>query len=71
MNMFDLGYWIATLLIAMIVVMRGYPVVRQLRAEGKLSVGRVRRVAAQAPSRLFRARSSWADRAAAIRVATK
>jgi hypothetical protein len=71
MNMVNLGYWIATLLIAMIVVVRGYPVVRQLRAEGKFSAGRVRRVAARGASRLFRARSSWAARTAAIRVATK
>jgi hypothetical protein len=47
MNMVNLGYWIAALLIAMIVVMRGYPLVRQLRAEGKFNAGRLRRVAAQ------------------------
>jgi len=47
MNMVTLGYWIAALLIAMIVVMRGYPLVRRLRAEGKFSVGRAASPATQ------------------------
>jgi hypothetical protein len=47
MNMVNLGYVIATALIAMVVVKRGYPLVRRLRAEGKFSVGRARRAATQ------------------------
>jgi hypothetical protein len=40
MNMIELGYAIALALIAMIVAVRGYPVVRRLRVENKFSVGR-------------------------------
>ncbi len=31
-NMVELGYWIAGVLIAMIVIMRGYPIVQDVRA---------------------------------------
>ena len=47
MNMVDFGYVVATALIAMIIVMRGYPLVQRLRVEGKFSVGRARRAATQ------------------------
>ncbi len=47
MNMVNLGYVVAMALIAMIVVVRGYPLVQRLRAEGKFSVGRARRAATQ------------------------
>ncbi len=46
-NMIEAGYVLGTALIVMILVMRGYPMVRRLRAEGKLSVRRARRAATQ------------------------
>ena len=47
MNMVQLGYVVAGALIAMIVIVRGYPLVQRLRAHGKFSVGRARRAATQ------------------------
>ena len=47
MNMVDFGYVLASALIVMIVVMRGYPLVQRLRAKGKFSAGRARRAATQ------------------------
>ena len=47
MNMVNFGYVVAGALIAMIVVMRGYPLVQRLRAEGKFSVERARRAVTQ------------------------
>jgi len=35
MNMVDFGYFFALALIAMIVVVRGYPIIRQLRADAR------------------------------------
>jgi len=50
MNMVDLGYALATILIAMIVVVRGYPLLQRLRAENKIRVGRADGVTTQRSS---------------------
>jgi hypothetical protein len=50
MNMVDLGYALATILIAMIVVVRGYPLIQRLRAEKKIRVGHAEGVTTQRSS---------------------
>jgi len=50
MNMVELGYALATILIAMIIIVRGYPVIKRLCAENKIRVGRATGVTTQRSS---------------------